>query len=84
MFPAFRKTISEKMERKDVFKCILKRSEKVKTLSTKTFVNFTGKDDTIDLYLLLQRLVIWQRFPISALKVVKDMKCVYILQLCLN
>ena len=46
------------MERKDVFRYGLKRSKKVKTLSTKTSVNFTGKDDTIDSYLLFQRLAV--------------------------
>ena len=46
------------MVEKDVFRYSLKRSKKVKTLSTKTSVNFTGKDDTIDSYLLFQRLAV--------------------------
>ena len=47
----------EKMERKDVCKCSLKRSEKVKTLPTKTSVKVSSKDETFFSDLLLQRLV---------------------------
>ena len=58
MFLAFRKTIGDKMESRDVFKYSLKCSEKVITVWTKTSLNFTGKDDNIDSYLLFQRLVV--------------------------
>ena len=58
MLLAFGRTIVEKMEGKDAFQYSLKRSEKVKTLATKTSVQLTGKDDaTIDFYLLFQRSV---------------------------
>ena len=43
-----KQSIVEKIEGKDVFKYSLKRSEKVKTLSTKTSVKRTGKDNAID------------------------------------
>ena len=36
----------EKMERKDVCKCSLKRSEKVKTLRMKTSVKLSSKGET--------------------------------------
>ena len=45
MFFAFAKTILEEEEGKDTFKYSLKRSGNVKMLSTKTFLQFSVKDD---------------------------------------
>ena len=48
----------EKMERKDVCKYSLKRSEKVKTLPTKTSVKLSSKSEaTFISYPLFQRLI---------------------------
>ena len=56
MILAFRETIVEKREEKDVFEYSLKRDEKVKSLPTKTSVKFSDKDDAIiDCYLLFLR-----------------------------
>ena len=47
------------MERKDVFKYSLKRSEKVKTLPMKASVKLSGKGEaTIASELLIQRVVV--------------------------
>ena len=45
MFLVFGKATVEKMEAKHAFKHSLKRSEKVKTLATKTSIKLTGKDE---------------------------------------
>ena len=49
----------ENMKAKDVFKYSLKRSEKVKSLPTKTSVKLSSKDEaTFVSYLLIQKLVV--------------------------
>ena len=66
------------MERKDVCKYSLKRSEKVKTLPTKTCVKLSSKgEDTFFSDLLFQMLLFWQRFILLALTIVKDMNYEY-------
>ena len=78
MFLAFGKAIAEKMEGKDVVKYSLKRSEKVKTLETKTSVKVTGKDDAaIDFIYCFKDHLFWQRFQTSTLKTAKSMNCVH-------
>ena len=46
------------MEGKDVYKCVLKRRDKVKTMSSKTSMSLQDKEKCIDPHLLFQRLVV--------------------------
>ena len=46
------------MEGKDVYKCVLKRRDKVKTMSSKTSMSLQDKEKCIDSHLLFQRLVV--------------------------
>ena len=70
----------EKMERKDVCKYSLTRSEKVKTLPTKTPVRLSSKGEaTFFSDLLFQKVsFFWKTVVILALTIVKDMNCEYI------
>ena len=73
------------MERKDVFKHSLKRSEKVKTLLTKTSVKLSSKvEPTIVADLLFQRLVVMANCCNIGLDNCKAMNCEDIHQRCLN
>ena len=75
----------DKMERKDVCNDSLKRSEKVKTLPTKTSVTFGSKGEaTFCLTYYFKGYFFWQKVVILTLTVVKDMNCEYIPQCCLN
>ena len=77
MFLAFRKTIGDKMESRDVFKYSLKCSEVI-TVWTKTSLNFTGKDDNIDSYLSFQRLVVLAKVSNASFEGCKGNElCVY-------
>ena len=73
------------MERKDVCNYSLKRSEKVKTLPTKTSVKVSSKGKaTFVSGLLFQGLVFLANGYNITLTIVKDMNCEYIPQRRLN
>ena len=52
------KRIVCEMEGKDIYKCVLKRRDKVKTMSSKTSMSLQDKEKCIDSHLLFQRLVV--------------------------
>ena len=52
------KRIVCEMEGKDIYKCVLKRKDKVKTMSWKTSMSLQDKEKCIDSHLLFQRLVV--------------------------
>ena len=67
------KRIVCEMEVKDVYKCVLKRRDKVKTRSSETSMSLQDKEKCIDSHLLFQRFVILADSSILVTKIARAM-----------